>query len=142
MYELSLDRAADLLAADLFADLPEVLAHSRRVAARLGAEEGRAVALLHDALEDTTATAADLAPVVGARVVRAVEELTRSEAEPYAEYVERVAASGDRLALAVKLADLADHFALADTLRPSLRRRYERARDVLTRAAARTYDAS
>jgi len=131
------DQLADLLAADLFADQPETLAHSRRVAAYLGTEDGRAVALLHDALEDTTATAAELVPVVGSRVVRAVQALTRSHSETYAEYVQRVADSGDPLAVAVKLADLSDHFAQADTLSDSLRSRYERARDVLTTAALR-----
>ena len=64
-------------------------------------------ALLHDVLEDTPLTAAELAAEGFPReVLEAVVCLTRVRDEDYAVYIERVC--GNRLAAAVKLADLTD----------------------------------
>jgi len=84
-----------------------------------------ATALLHDVLEDTDTTAADLeAAGISREVIEAVEALTRRDAETYAEFIER--AAGNELARAVKRADLADN--LRDLPADhSLRNRYERA---------------
>lgn len=92
------------------------LAHPLRVAARVVAHGHAAVAaaLLHDVLEDTDVTPAGLAEAgIPARVVTAVEALTRLPDEPYPAAVERAAA--DPLARVVKRADLADNLA-ADRL--------------------------
>lgn len=86
--------------------------HPKWVAARLTTDEEKAVALLHDVLEDTPVTAAELlAASVPARVVEAVETLTKQAGEPYKAYLQRVKA--DPLARTVKLADLADNMDLA-----------------------------
>jgi (p)ppGpp synthase/HD superfamily hydrolase len=114
----------------LLHDLPEVAAHSERVAARV-APGFASVALLHDVLEDTDTTADELEALVGSEVTASVVLLTRLDSETYAAYILRLASSGDAAAVAVKLADLADHLALTETLRPSLERRYLRALEVL-----------
>lgn len=117
-------------------------AHLLPIAAALRAhgELAEMAGLLHDVLEDTDVTEADLrARGVPDTVIRAVVSVTRRQGESYSEMIERSAA--DRLGRKVKLADnahnLAANAALA-RLDPAkakqLRGRYERAREVLLRA--------
>jgi (p)ppGpp synthase/HD superfamily hydrolase len=108
------------------------ITHVERVVALVtaaGASDAvKAVAWLHDVIEDTDWTRAMLVERAGitAKVADAVEILTRQKAlESYDQYIDRVVRSGSSMALQVKLADLQDH------LRPNcprhLRDRYERA---------------
>ncbi len=91
-----------------------VIEHLRHVAAAVP-PEARAVAWLHDLLELTSVGWEQLR----ASGLTAVEELTlglltRRPAEPYDEYVLRIAVAPGRagaMARAVKLADLNDHLA-------------------------------
>lgn len=86
------------------------LFHVFRVALAVETEEERAVAALHDVLEDTSVTLGDLVDAgLSADVVAAVFALSRIKryGETYSEYIERVAAND--LARRVKLADLADN---------------------------------
>jgi (p)ppGpp synthase/HD superfamily hydrolase len=86
--------------------------HPKRVAARLERDEERSTALLHDVLEDTPMTAADLlAAGIPAQVVRAVETLTKQKGETYEAYMQRV--KRDPLARSVRLADLGDNMDLS-----------------------------
>lgn len=100
--------------------------HSTEVAARV---EGKAkvVALLHDVVEDTPATVEDIEFMFGIRIAEAVDLLTRKKEDTYFDYIHKIATSGDKLAIEVKLADLADHLEKVDTLKPSLKKRYEKA---------------
>lgn len=70
-------------------------------------EDARAVAYLHDVLEDTDATSAQLADVFPPYVVEAVEALTHRPHEPRTDYYARV--KTNPLALRVKLADIASN---------------------------------
>jgi (p)ppGpp synthase/HD superfamily hydrolase len=70
------------------------------------------VGLLHDVLEDSDWTAAALtAAGFPKAVVDALELLTHPAHEPYVAYVDRLVASGNRLAMRVKLADLRHNLA-------------------------------
>lgn len=100
-------------------------------------EEAQIAGVLHDILEDTPTTSADLlAAGVPDHVVAAVESVTRRQGEPYEEMVTRAAA--DPLGRLVKLADNqhnSDESRLA--LLPAdqaarLRTKYRRAREILT----------
>lgn len=85
--------------------------HPVRVMLQCGSLEEKAVALLHDVLEDTALTAADLAGIgFPPEIVEAVVCLTKRRDEEYAAYIERVCKN--RLASAVKLADLTDNMDL------------------------------
>lgn len=111
----------------------ETFAHSLRVAARMNDDIGRTIALLHDVAEDSFLTVDEICKTIEPHppvIYRALEALTRVPGETYAHYIERIRATGGP-AVEVKLADLADHFALADTLKPSLRERYTKALAVL-----------
>jgi (p)ppGpp synthase/HD superfamily hydrolase len=87
-----------------------------------------AAAYLHDVLEDTPTTVADLrAEGVSARTVALVEILTRREGETYAAFIDRVAT--DPSAARIKRADIGDNL---DGTTDSLRRRYTRALALLS----------
>jgi (p)ppGpp synthase/HD superfamily hydrolase len=87
--------------------------HPVSVMNRLGAdalEDYKLAALLHDVIEDTKYSAADLRAMgYNERVVEAVVRLTKIEKIPYLENIERIAASGDKIAIAVKMADNQDN---------------------------------
>lgn len=68
------------------------------------------VAVLHDAIEDSYLTPADLVSAAyPPEVVEAIECLSRRSGEAYSEYVERVAAND--IARRIKLIDLAENLA-------------------------------
>jgi (p)ppGpp synthase/HD superfamily hydrolase len=100
--------------------------HIERVVALVDGDEAKAVAWLHDIIEDTPTTAADLtAAGVSPAVVKAVVLLTHGD-EPYADYILMLKNSGDALALAVKRADLLDHLRpMTWTLPAKLKDKYE-----------------
>jgi (p)ppGpp synthase/HD superfamily hydrolase len=82
--------------------------HPLRVMFRLDTEEERMVGVLHDVLEDTPHTAADLTRLgYSAAVIDALVALARRANESYEAFIERVAENP--LAVRVKLADLADN---------------------------------
>ena len=115
--------------------------HPARVAERLAAIYGPshpivAVGWLHDVLEDTDVTAADLraAGATAAQVV-AVEALTHVAHEPQGDYLARVLTSA--MATAVKFVDIGDNTSAArmrqldgDT-RTRLQQKYQRAQQIL-----------
>jgi (p)ppGpp synthase/HD superfamily hydrolase len=114
--------------------------HVERVVALVEGDEAKAVAWLHDVLEDTTVSADDLlAAGVSETVVEAVRLLTKPKADPhvspeqkhrsYQDYINTLLDGGNALALAVKMADLRDHLRPMDreVLTASMRQRYETA---------------
>lgn len=113
------------------------ITHPARVAARVaGDEHAVAAAWLHDVVEDTEVTLADLEQLFPPEVTAAVEALTRRPGEVPADYYARVRAVP--LAVTVKFADLADNsdpqrLAQLDApTRDRLTAKYARARAALT----------
>lgn len=105
--------------------------HVERVVAAVYGDDQRAVAWLHDVVEDCDFSFVDLAHEgISNATRRAVQILTREESDTYAEYTKVVLDSENPLALAVKIADLRDH--LQPNCPPSLRPRYEKALELLT----------
>jgi (p)ppGpp synthase/HD superfamily hydrolase len=103
-----------------------VIHHVERVVGMVDGDRARAVAWLHDVIEDTNLTADDLLRRgVSAAAVDAVLLLTREADVDYAKYIERIRASGNELARTVKIADLRDH--LRPNCPPAKRPRYEQA---------------
>ena len=96
---------------------PYVL-HLFRVMLAVEGWEARSAAVLHDVIEDTPVTAAQLREqCIPPRVVDAVVALTHREEDTYEDYIEALAAND--LARQVKLADLADNLATNRALPPS-----------------------
>lgn len=87
--------------------------HPVSVMRRLGpdaSDDCRLVALLHDVIEDTATTADDLLRLGYPQgVVAAVQRLTKPKGIPYLDCIRAIVASGDLLAIAVKLADNQDN---------------------------------
>lgn len=80
--------------------------HPLHLALGAADDDERCVALLHDVLEDTDVTAAQLEGAgISSRLVAAIEALSRRAEEDYPAFIERVCQ--DRLASRVKLLDLA-----------------------------------
>jgi (p)ppGpp synthase/HD superfamily hydrolase len=103
--------------------------HIERVVAAVDGHDEKVTAWLHDVIEDSDMTAADLlAAGFAERTVDAIELLSRGD-ESYADYIERIRFRQHPLAVAVKIADLRDHLReeTLDVLPVSYRRRYERA---------------
>ena len=105
--------------------------HIERVVSLVRGDDQKAVAWLHDVIEDSPVRAGNLLERgIPSRVVNSVVELTRIPDEIYAAYIQRIKDSGDQVAISVKMADLRDH------LRPNcpgrLRSRYERAVESLS----------
>ncbi len=90
-----------------------------------------AAAVLHDVLEDTAVAAAHLRTAgIPEEVVELVEIVTRTEGETYWEYLDRVVASGNADAIALKVADIRDNQASLPEGH-GLVKRYERALKIL-----------
>lgn len=112
--------------------------HPRRVAERVSDDDGdRAVAWLHDVLEDTDVTAeALIAAGVPVYIVRDVELLTRKKEIAPEDYYRDIRMTSAR-ARRVKLADIADNTdpdrlaLLDDTTIARLTRKYAKARLLL-----------
>jgi (p)ppGpp synthase/HD superfamily hydrolase len=86
------------------------IGHPVRVMERVAGDEAKMVAVLHDVLEDTSVTPAELRDAgIPDHVVAAVDVLTKRPGERYEAFVRRVRESGDRLAIVVKRADIDDN---------------------------------
>lgn len=82
--------------------------HSIRVSMKLDTEAAKITALLHDIVEDTSITLADLREEgFTPEIIEAVDLLTHRRLDPYEDYVAKIAANP--IARAVKLADLEDN---------------------------------
>ncbi|OAJ75063.1 guanosine-3',5'-bis(diphosphate) 3'-pyrophosphohydrolase [Brevibacillus sp. SKDU10] len=92
--------------------------HPLRVMMYMPSDEARAVAVLHDVLEDTDVTAEDLR-VAGfpKEVVEAVMILTKNPKEEYDSYITRV--KQNQLARAVKIADIKDNLDVTRIAEPT-----------------------
>ena len=112
------------------------IGHISRVVDAVDTPEEKLAAALHDLLEDTDMTAADLLTKgCTPEIVRVVEALTRGDDESYEDFVRR--AAQDPIARAVKGADVADNadearLALLSTGQAArLRAKYARATRIL-----------
>lgn len=111
------------------------IGHPAHVAASVEGDKAKAVAWLHDVVEDTSTTFDDLrAAGVDDEVLAALELLTHDKSAPYMEYV--AAIKKNDLARTVKLADLAhnsDLSRLPEVTEADLRRveKYRQAIEVL-----------
>lgn len=115
--------------------------HPDRVAGYLGPDApdfAKVAAYLHDVLEDTPFTPSRLIDRgVGTRSMEIMKLVSRVKGETYAQFIERIAASGDVWAIRVKLADLRDN--LSRPLPPEMagiHRRYTKAKATLLAALA------
>jgi hypothetical protein len=94
-----------------YRDHPDEQEHVYDLAAMARSEDDFVVALLHDLVEDEFATWAEIETLLAEdaeRLIPALRLLTRGE-EPYDDYIESIATSGNIIAMNVKTLDLFDH---------------------------------
>ena len=112
--------------------------HPLHLAEQMADEYTAAIALLHDVMEDTDITDAELSAQFPPRVMDALRLLTHAPAEDYFDYVKRIRNNPD--AKAVKLADLRHNSdtgrlmpdAAASPETAKRREKYRRAIEILT----------
>ena len=81
--------------------------HPYHLAEQMTDETATCVALLHDVAEDTDMTFEDLRELgISDRVIESLALLTHDKSVSYADYINSIKESGDKVAIAVKLADL------------------------------------
>ena len=100
------------------AGLPYIT-HPERVAARLETPEAQVVGWLHDTVEDTEVTAAEIEARFGPQTAAAVDAISRRENESWSGYLERV--KGNPVARVVKISDLIDNSNLSRIPRVTLK---------------------
>ena len=89
--------------------------HPKRVASKFADDPDlQSVALLHDVLEDTGVTEGTLRTMFPPHIVDAVAVITKQKGQDYIQYLNLVKAN--KMALAVKLADIADNMGRLDQL--------------------------
>ncbi len=93
--------------------------HAYRVMESMDTEEEQIVALLHDIVEDTEVSIADLKDEFPKAVVAAVEDLTKGNEAKYFDYIEDLALNA--LAAKVKIAELKDNMDVIRVNRMSFR---------------------
>lgn len=81
--------------------------HPLRVMLAMDSEEAMIAAVLHDVVEDSAVTVADIRDTFGGTVADAVDALTRREGEDYTDFITRCGTNP--LARRVKQADLHDN---------------------------------
>ena len=109
--------------------------HAFRVAEQVKTEHQKVIAYLHDVVEDTAVTLADLRHLRFTELtVVAVDLLTRRSNDTYFGYVGRITGSYNVDAVTVKLADVDDHLKNTDAISDELVARYRRARGILSQA--------
>ena len=72
-------------------------------------EKAKIIAVLHDVLEDTEVGYARISRQFGVEIATAITIVTHEDVDTYAEFIDRIIASGNELAIRVKLADLEDN---------------------------------
>ncbi len=92
--------------------------HPLAVMQQVGSPEGQVVAVLHDAVEDSDLTIAQLTEQGFPQLITdAIAAITKLEAESYEEYLDRV--MSDPLALEVKIADVTHNLDLSRIAHPT-----------------------
>jgi GTP diphosphokinase / guanosine-3',5'-bis(diphosphate) 3'-diphosphatase len=81
--------------------------HPLRVMLNVTTDEERILATLHDVVEDTSVTLADLADQFPASILNALDSITQRPDEPHVAYLARVLTNP--LATRVKIADIEDN---------------------------------
>ena len=95
------------------------ITHPMRVASRLKSPEAQVVGWLHDTVEDTGLSLAEVEARFGPDTAGAVDAVSRREGEDWEDYLERVRANP--VARQVKISDLIDNSNLGRIPRVTLR---------------------
>lgn len=82
----------------------DYILHPITVASFMNTDEEKAVAYLHDVVEDTNVNFEDLRKIFSPNIVEAIDAITKRKNETYEEYLKRV--SMNKISRKVKVADM------------------------------------
>ena len=113
----------------------DVMEHAERIMnlVRPFGKDYMVVALLHDIIEDTEVTYEDLSKILPYDIVDDIFTLTRKSNQTYFEYIDKITKSPKRVII-VKYYDILDHLYNKATLKPTLEKRYLKAKEILENA--------
>ena len=113
----------------------DILEHAERVMdlVRPFGEDYMMVALLHDIMEDTDTSYTELCNLFSYDIADYVLALTHNSCDTYFSYIERITRCGRRPTI-IKYYDILDHLNNKATLKPSLEKRYLKAKNILENA--------
>lgn len=103
---------AEIIAEEMFKGVKDkegkpYIEHLRFVSEAQPTEEGKIVGLLHDLIEDTNTTLLELQEVgYSDKILYSLVLLTKVKGISYSEYIDKILASGDEIAIRVKEADM------------------------------------
>ncbi|MBR5662376.1 MAG: phosphohydrolase [Bacilli bacterium] len=103
---------AEVIAEEMFKGVKDkegrpYIEHLHFVSEAQPTESGKIVGLLHDLIEDTDTTLLELQEVgFSDKILYSLILLTKVKGTPYSEYIDKILASGDEIALRVKEADM------------------------------------
>ena len=112
----------------------DIREHAERVADMVKpfGEDYVITALLHDIIEDTNTEIDELISLhIKFDIVDSILALTRFSTETYFEYIDRIILKGGKRAKIVKYYDILDHLHNKATLKPTLEKRYLKAKEIL-----------
>lgn len=113
----------------------DIREHAERVAdlVKPFGEDYIITALLHDIIEDTNTEIDELINSlhIDFDIVDSILILTRFSYETYFEYIDRIVSKSNKRAKIVKYYDILDHLHNKATLKPSLKKRYLKAKEIL-----------
>lgn len=110
----------------------DIKEHAERVAdmAKPFGKDYETVALLHDILEDTDIIYMELLNLFSYDIAEDVLALTRHPSDKYFDYIKRITRCGKRPTI-IKYYDIIDHLHNKATLKPTLKKRYLKAEELL-----------
>ena len=113
----------------------DILEHAERVMdlVRPFGKDYMMVALLHDIIEDTDTSYMELCNLFSDDIADDVLALTHNSCDTYFSYIERITRCGRRPTI-IKYYDILDHLYNKATLKPSLKKRYLKAKSILENA--------
>ena len=115
--ELALQIAKKAYAGQVDKAGKDYILHPMTVAYCMDTDTEKAIAYLHDVLEDTDASVDELRNMFSTEIVDAVITLTRNKDDSYFEYIQKVSKS--KLAKKVKAADLLHNLDITRIKRPT-----------------------
>lgn len=113
----------------------DIREHAERVADMVKpfGEDYVITALLHDIIEDTNTEIDELINSLHIEfdIIDSIFVLTRFVTETYFEYIDRIISKGGKRAIIIKYYDILDHLHNKTTLKPTLEKRYLKAKKIL-----------
>lgn len=115
---------ATILANEYFKDVIDkggnpYMDHLLFVSNRCYSEEAKIVGILHDIIEDTDISINELSQLIGVDLVKSIQVVSKQNNEIYSNFIDRIIASNDLIAMEVKYNDLENNMDISRIPNPT-----------------------